>query len=109
MSTDAYTDRVRLVARLYDKRADIDREIRNLERVIAEDDARIEAERTAARKAREEAREAATHVRRRTVATCGTDSGYYRHRRVGTTPCLACKQAHAEATRRRVQKKEQAA
>ena len=35
-------------------------------------------------------------------ARCGTESGYNRHRRVTLTePCQACREAHAEAHRRR--------
>lgn len=30
-------------------------------------------------------------------ATCGTDGGYYRHRREGTAPCEPCTTAHAAA------------
>lgn len=32
-------------------------------------------------------------------AACGTDSGYKRHNRTGTTPCEACLAAHAAAER----------
>jgi hypothetical protein len=40
--------------------------------------------------------------RRRRVARCGTDSGYYRHlRRTKTKPCAACKSAHSQAVWRR--------
>lgn len=36
---------------------------------------------------------------------CGTDTGYYYHRRrYGTTPCGPCRLAHAEAERRRKQR-----
>lgn len=39
---------------------------------------------------------------RRSVAECGTDAGYYRHRRRDKTePCKACLTAHASATRRK--------
>jgi WhiB family redox-sensing transcriptional regulator len=31
---------------------------------------------------------------RAAIAACGTDSGYFRHRRLGQTPCDACKAAH---------------
>ena len=33
---------------------------------------------------------------RRTVAECGTDSGYRRHRRLGEEPCAPCRAGHAE-------------
>lgn len=46
---------------------------------------------------------------RATVATCGTDSGYYRHRRMNTPACDPCRAAHAAATRARVVRKEAAA
>ena len=37
----------------------------------------------------------------RPVAKCGTDAGYYRHRRKNNeTPCADCKAAHSVATRR---------
>lgn len=42
--------------------------------------------------------------RRRSVALCGTDAGYYRHiRSEGTEPCRECREAHAFAqlTRKR--------
>lgn len=32
-----------------------------------------------------------------TVAECGTNSGYHKHRRVPEDACVPCKQAHAEA------------
>lgn len=38
-----------------------------------------------------------TRAVRARVALCGTDSGYYRHRRERETPCDACKAAHAAA------------
>jgi hypothetical protein len=34
-------------------------------------------------------------------ATCGTDSGYYKHIREHTTRCDECKSAHAEAESKR--------
>jgi len=39
---------------------------------------------------------------RRRRAQCGTDSGYFRHRRYDETPCHDCREAHcdAEADRR---------
>jgi len=39
---------------------------------------------------------------RRQPAKCGTDGGYYRHRRItNTEPCDACKRAHADWKRQR--------
>lgn len=38
-----------------------------------------------------------TRAIRARVALCGTDSGYYRHRRERESPCDACKAAHAAA------------
>lgn len=35
------------------------------------------------------------------AAACGTDSGYYRHRRQRQQPCERCKSAHAAAHARR--------
>lgn len=32
------------------------------------------------------------------VAACGTDSGYYRHRRNGETACEPCRMAHTVAS-----------
>ena len=34
-------------------------------------------------------------------AVCGTNGGYYAHRRLGTTACQACRDAHADAERAR--------
>lgn len=35
-------------------------------------------------------------------AVCGTDSGYYKHRRLGEQACGACTAAHTDANTRRV-------
>lgn len=35
-------------------------------------------------------------------AACGTDAGYYRHRRQDTEPCAGCKEAHTRSTRSRL-------
>lgn len=43
---------------------------------------------------------ARTQVRTR-PAQCGTNGGYYAHRRLGTDPCQPCRDAHAEAERER--------
>lgn len=37
-------------------------------------------------------------------ATCGTDSGYCRHRRLGEPTCDACRAAHSDATYARTKK-----
>jgi hypothetical protein len=38
---------------------------------------------------------------------CGTESGYYRHRRLAReTPCAACKAAHTAAARRRLNRRQ---
>ena len=37
---------------------------------------------------------------RPTVAKCGTDSGYYRHRRADEEACSACREAHTRAAQR---------
>lgn len=37
----------------------------------------------------------------RKTATCGTDSGYYRHRRRSEEPCRGCRRAHADDVRAR--------
>lgn len=42
------------------------------------------------------------------VALCGTPSGYDRHRRNGETACRPCKDANAEAERRRSQRRRSA-
>ena len=39
---------------------------------------------------------------------CGTDSGYYLHRKNGSQPCLACRQAHNLSTQRRNKRKRSA-
>lgn len=39
------------------------------------------------------------------IAQCGTDGGYYRHRRItNTEPCEPCKRAHADWKRQRASK-----
>lgn len=46
--------------------------------------------------------EAIFNPRKKRVAVCGTDSGYYRHIRTLSEPaCLACRNAHSDATRAR--------
>jgi hypothetical protein len=41
------------------------------------------------------------NARGRIRAACGTDSGYFRHRRSGEAPCRDCTRAHRVAGRRR--------
>lgn len=40
-------------------------------------------------------------TRRAGRSKCGTEAGYYRHRRRGEPQCAFCKSAHADATQRR--------
>ena len=35
------------------------------------------------------------------IAVCGTESGYSRHRNLGTETCEPCREAHREGNRRR--------
>lgn len=44
-------------------------------------------------------------IRRQSVAKCGTDSGYHRHRRLGEPTCVPCRDAHSAVERRRLQVK----
>lgn len=44
-------------------------------------------------------------LQKRRAAVCGTDSGYFRHRRLGERPCVSCTQAHAEADRARFRRR----
>lgn len=75
------TDRRRLLG-LYKLRAQVDYEI-----------AQLEAQRIGIRP-------------KAPVAKCGTDGGYYRHRRtLKEAPCDACRAAHSKATREREQRK----
>lgn len=70
------------LAHLYIQRSSLDRKIADLEHLI--------------------------QPRRRPVAACGTDNGYYRHVRVLREPaCRACKNAHADAERTRKNKRKQ--
>lgn len=49
---------------------------------------------------------AALREHKRGRAKCGTDSGYYRHRRtLGEDACTACKAAHREAENDRVRRR----
>lgn len=96
MSID--TRRVRLES-LYDLRRKVNAEI---DQIAAE----IDAEIAAMRKARNAARLAKVPLPKRGRAECGTDSGYYRHRKTLKEPaCDACKLAHRvyEAQRRQRQ------
>jgi hypothetical protein len=74
----------------------IDAEIEQIEHEIV-----LEMEAT--KRAKAAARRASVPIRRRPLAVCGTDTGYYRHRRTLQEPaCDACKLAHRvyEAERR---------
>lgn len=89
-------DRRARVAKLYELRHKIDSEIEMIEQ-------EVEGELAAMQRARNAARLAKVKVRRRRTAECGTEGGYYRHRRTLKEPaCDACKLAHrvAEALRR---------
>jgi len=84
------------IARLVELRAKIDAEIDQIE-------AEIRAEIAATARAKAAARSAGRRVRRRPEALCGTDGGYYRHRRtLGENACDACKLAHRVAEAERV-------
>ena len=90
------TPRRARVERLLDLRKRIDAEIDQIEQ-------EIEDEIAAMRRARLSAVKAKASIGRRRVAECGTDGGYYRHRRtLGEDACEACKLAHrvAESERR---------
>lgn len=88
----AHQRAARLV-KLYELRAQIDAEIHDIEAVMANEAAFVARAREASR----------TKAR---VASCGTDSGYYRHvRRLRQPACPACLAAHALVTRERAAKK----
>lgn len=82
------TSRRERVARLVELSQRIAEEIADIER-------EIQAEMNATSRAKNAARAANLRIPRRKVALCGTDGGYYRHRRTLKEPaCDACKLAH---------------
>lgn len=84
---------------LYALRAKIANEIAGIE-------AQIDEEIRAMRRASEAARKQRVKVARRPRAECGTDGGYYRHRRTLKEPaCEACKLAHRVAERERAERR----
>lgn len=99
MSRGMEATQARLV-HLHQLRDKIDEEIAALEGAIVR-----------ASKAREQAmrmRGKERRPRRRATALCGTDGGYYRHRRTLNEPaCDECKLAHRVAEQIRVAKKRQ--
>lgn len=101
--------------RVNDRRARIDKLIQLRARIEAEIgaiEAEIRDEITAIRRAKEAAKHAQISIRNRPVAQCGTDGGYYRHRRTLKEPaCDACKLAHrvTEAQRQARRKEREAA
>jgi hypothetical protein len=87
------------IEKLYDLRRKINAEI---DQIAAE----IDDEIAAMRRAKKAAMLAKIPAPRRQAAECGTDGGYYRHRRtLGEEACDACKLAHRvyEAQRRQRQ------
>jgi hypothetical protein len=84
----SHTERIRQLVALRNK---IDAELEQIR-------ARVAAEAEAQHRAREKALDAGVGLHRRKVAQCGTDSGYYRHRRRRHEPaCEACLLAHRVA------------
>lgn len=93
----AKNDRLGRLNRLLDLRKRVDDDIAALED-------EIRSEMAAMARAKVAARNAEVRLHRRREALCGTDGGYYRHRRKHKQPaCDACKLAHrvAEAERKR--------
>lgn len=85
--------RTQRLVKLYSLRASVEEEIVKLEAEINTEALLLT-----------EARRVGVKRPRRTAA-CGTDSGYYRHRRRDKTPpCDACRLAHNLAERRRFAK-----
>lgn len=80
---------------LYDLHARVRGEIAALEAEIANEYAAL-------RRAKAAAAKAGVKTSHRVVALCGTDSGYFRHRRqLHEPPCDACRLAHAAAEKAR--------
>lgn len=90
------------VQKLYSLRRQIDEEIAQIESEIAAEIAAMKRAKEAARLA-----EAAVTIPRRREAECGTDGGYYRHRRtLKEDACDACKLAHRVYEAQRKQDRE---
>lgn len=100
MNPPSRTDRAARLINLYDLRIRIAREIADIEAAMTNELAAIERARGAAERA-------GIAISRRGEALCGTDSGYYKHRRKHKeTACEACKLAHRVAERTRRDKRE---
>lgn len=96
----AVTDRAHRLIGLYDLRLRVAREISEIENAMA-------AELNAVQRARAAAEEAGVPVSRSRDDLCGTDSGYYRHRRkFKERACDACKLAHRVAERARKERRD---
>lgn len=81
---------------------------RKLSAEIAKIEAEVAAEIQAIRRAKEAARATERRIifRRRPEAVCGTNGGYYRHRRkLNEDACEACKLAHRVYESERVSRK----
>lgn len=88
-------ERAGKLIKLYRLRVKVETEIAVLEGQIA-------AEEDAMRRAKGAAKVAGVRTKRRQTALCGTDGGYYRHRRtLKERACEACKLAHRVAERNR--------
>jgi hypothetical protein len=101
----AITSRAQRLVQLYGLRLRILREIAEIEAAMANELAAVNRARTAAETA-------GVPISRRRDALCGTDGGYYRHRRKHKErACDACKLAHrvAEQVRRERREAESAA
>jgi hypothetical protein len=82
-------ERAARLVKLYELRGALDDEIHDIEAAMANEVAFVKA-----------ARESSNSKAR--IASCGTDSGYYRHlRRLKQPACPACLAAHAAVTRER--------
>lgn len=91
--------RTRRLIHLYQVRAQVLEEIHELE-------AAVEREATALRKAKVAAAGRGVRISRVPVAECGTDGGYFRHRRtLKEDACPACKLAHRMAERDRAERR----
>lgn len=94
MSIPPKRSRAERLMQLYRLRAQVEEEIAFLERDLAREKDAIERAREAARANR----------------LCGTDGGYYHHRRIQKNDaCTACKQAHAAAEADRKRRRQEGA